>query len=137
MLTILLVVLWVGFLICFSQEFLNLIRKVMSVPGFKVTLPLLLASWVISLYEDWGQWLILKVQILLHQFIYQLSTLMPFETRNVLFLRIVFLFLLAGTPLWYSRCRIKFSKRRLAASSMYKLGLFLWIVAAMLIVVAI
>lgn len=139
MLALFLTVVCFGFILCFSKEFTALIKKIMSVPGLTILLPLLLASWVLELYEDWGLWLLVQAQLLLHEAIFQVSSWMPFGAKKVLFLRIIVLFLVAIIPLWFYQCKIKFSKQPMPIprATPYRIGFVFWIVATMLIVVAI
>ena len=47
-----------AFLVIFSQEFAGIIKKVLSVPGFTLLLPLILVSLVVSYFDTWITWLL-------------------------------------------------------------------------------
>ncbi len=123
-------------LVFFSQEFVRLFKKIFSIPGVKLLLPLALASWLIEAYEDWGRWLLLRFQAASHQALHQLATLVPFEAGVISFMRIVYLFLLAGLPLWIYRLRAKQKGQPRSQFITDRLSLALWIVAAILLTVA-
>lgn len=137
LITIALLVLCSSIVVFFSQEFIGLFKKIFSIPGVKLLFPLILASWLIEVYEDWGYWLLLKCQALLHQFVYQLTTLLPFETAAISVTRIIFLFLFASLPIWFFHLRAKQTKRRHPQPSILWLSLTLWIVAATLLSVTV
>ncbi len=121
----------------FAQEFGRLFKKILSIPGFKLLLPLVLASWLIESYELWGQWVLLKIQAGFHLVINATATLIPFTTGAVSFTRIIFLFVLASLPLCVYRLRARQQKRRHPEPVSYWLGLTIWVVAAILLTVAV
>lgn len=122
--------------IFFSQEFLRIYKKILSIPGVKLLLPLILASWFIEVYEGWGRWLMIRCQSVLHQILYQLATMMPFETGAVSVIRILYLFILSGLPLWSYLLWCKYRGRAHPKPFDYHWGFILWVVAAILLTVA-
>ena len=96
------IVLGLAIVAFFSQECIRVCKKITSIPGAKLLLPLAFASWMLEEYEDWGGWLLVKFQAVLHQTIHFFSTLLPFEFERgkISLIRIIFLFLLACLPVW-------------------------------------
>jgi hypothetical protein len=137
LLTLALIVLCSAIIVFFSDEFAGLIKKFFSIPGFKLVIPLIFASLLIEAYEDWGLWLLLWFQKGIHQVVYKFATFMPFETGAVLIVRILFLFLAASVPLWISNLRAKRLGRRYPDSFTFWLGLTLWLIAIILLTVAV
>ena len=136
LLTIALTVLCGAVCIFFSQEFIRIHKKIMLIPGVKLLLPLVLASLLIEMYEEWGRWLLIRLQTVLHQMFYKLSTLLPFETGAIFFIRVMYLFILAGLPLWMYLLWAKQKGLRHPKPFNYGLGLALWIAAVILLTVA-
>ena len=107
LLTLALTVLIGSVFVFFSQEFIRLFKKLMSIRGVKLFLPLVIASCLVEIYEEWGRWLLLRFQLAVHEVIYQLATFVPFDTGAISLIRILYLFILAGLPLWIYRLRTK------------------------------
>ena len=60
--TVTLVVLVTSILVFFSQEFGKTGRKVFSIPGAKLFLPLILASLIVEVHEPFIHWFMVKVK---------------------------------------------------------------------------
>ena len=131
------IVLITSILVFFSQEFVRLFKKVMSITGVNLLLPLFIASILIETYELWGVWLLENCHLALHLLIYKVTVLLPFETGALLLMRVIFLFLFASAPVWYFRLRYKKNIRLYPKKFSYCLGLTLWIIAAILLAVEI
>jgi len=121
----------------FSQEFLRMFKKLFSIPGVKLLLPLAVASLLIEMHEDFGFWVLTWGQLQLHRIINALAGLLPFETGSVLLVRIVFLFCLAILPVLVYRFGVKKKGRAQPDDVSYWSGLVLWIIAAILLTVSI
>ena len=121
----------------FLDEFKGLLKKIFSIPGFKLVIPLIIASLVIEAYEAWGQWLLLWFQKGLHQILYKFASFMPFEMGAVLVVRILFLLAAAMLPVGISHFRAKRQGRRQPESFTFWLGLTLWLIAIILLTVAV
>ncbi len=136
--TIALVVVCSSIIAFFSQEFVRMFKKLFSIPGMKLFLPLAIASCLIEVYEDWGFWFLTSFQAAIEKMTHALAHLFPFETGSVLIIRILFLFVLACIPIIAYRLRAKF-KGNYAAPHPYidLLSLILWLVAAILLTVPI
>lgn len=107
-LTIARIILLIGFLFLYTQELMRLIRKVTSVPGVKLLLPLLFVSWLIETYEDWARWLLLYTRAKFHNTLQFIAECLPFQAGSLHVIRIAALFLLACIPawiLWYNNKR--------------------------------
>lgn len=137
LLRVALVVFSASIVVFFAQEFGRLFKKILSIPGFKLLLPLVLASWVIELYEIWGQFVLLKVQKAFHLVINATAGILPFSFCAISLTRIVFLFVLSSLPLFIYRLRAKQQGRRHPEPVSYWIGLTIWVVASILLTVSI
>lgn len=121
----------------FAQEFGRVFKKIFAIPGLKLLLPLTLASWFIEVYEDWGHWLLLRIQYLLHLLIHRLGVRVPFEKISLPLIKILFLFLIGILPMViFKLATIKqWGGKRLPQT--YWIGLILWVFAAILLTLSV
>ena len=117
----------------FAQEFGRMFKKFFAIPGTKLLVPLVIASWIIEIYEEWGLWLLLRIQAWLHQFVHKLHALIPFEQGSLPFTKIVYLFFIASLPLLIAQLASIKKWRRKRVPHTYWLGLVLWVIAAILL----
>ena len=117
----------------FAQEFGRMFKKLFAIPGMKLLLPLILASWVIIVYEEWGLWLLLRTHIATHQLIHRLHALVPFEQGSLPFTKVIFLFLMATLPIWFFELAALRKGRRKRIPRTYWIGWVLWVIAAILL----
>ncbi len=133
--TLALVVFGSSIAVFFSEELSGLLKKIGKFPGVKLLFPLLVASWLIEKYQDWGHWLLIQSQAMSYHFVEQLSHLAPFQMGSLPFSQILYLFVLAGLPVWIFWLIGKYKgidkdgPRPLA----YLVGVVLWLVAAILL----
>ncbi|MCX7116456.1 MAG: hypothetical protein NTW94_00820 [Legionellales bacterium] len=120
----------------FSEEFGRFFKKVIAIPGAKLLLPLVAASLVVEMFEGLGQWVMVRCQAVIHQLIFQVSKVIPFESVSLTVVRILYLFLVGSLPIWIFRLRAKQKGQRQPQVFAYRLGLLLWIIAAILLTVA-
>lgn len=78
LLTVALVVLCSSIFVLFSKEFGNLIKKIFTIPGTKLLLPLVLITTFYVLFEPWAILFILKLKALLHLLVAAIESLIPF-----------------------------------------------------------
>ena len=135
LLTLALTVFCGSIFVFFSQEFIRLFKKIMSIPSVKLLLPLAFASCCVEAYEDWSRWLLLRLQAGIDQILYHVAALLPLDTRAITIIRIVYLFILAELPLWIYIIKVKQQRRRHPKPFSYRPGLALWLVAAILLTV--
>ncbi len=121
--------------LAFSQEFIQMVRKIASKPAMMLLLPLVLASWLIEIYEQWGRWLLLWCRAHLHLIINRTAQLLPFQTGSLLLIRIVSLFLLACFPAWLFWFKAKYKGEIEPPVFVFYFGVMLWIVAVFLLLV--
>jgi len=133
MVTIAVIVFCASIAAFFAQEFGRMFKKFFSIPGFKLLIPLIIASWLIEMYEEWGLWLLLRIQAWLHQFVHQLHRLVPFEQGSLPLTKIIYLFLVASLPIWIFRLATFRNWSRKHTPHTYWVGLVLWIIAAILL----
>ncbi len=131
--TIALVVFCASIAAFFAQEFGRMFKRFFAIPGVKLLVPLIVASWFIEIYEEWGLWLLLRIQVWLHQFVYKLHALIPFEKGSLPFTKIVYLCFVASLPLLISQLASIKKWRRKRPPQTYWLGLVLWVIAAILL----
>ncbi len=131
--TIALIVFLASIAAFFAQEFGRMFKKLFAIPGMKLLLPLVLASWLIIVYEEWGLWLLLRVQGALHSLIHRLHALVPFENGSLPFAKVIYLFLMASLPVWCFELAALRRGRRKRQPPTYWIGLILWIIAAILL----
>lgn len=120
----------------FADEFGGYLKKILAIPGAKLLLPLVLASFFVEIYEGLGLWLLARCQVFIHQLIYQCAKVLPFEKVSITVARIVYLFLVASLPLWIFRFRAMRRGQRKPQHFAYYLALLLWMVATILLTVA-
>lgn len=119
----------------FSEEIIDMIKKLFTIPGVKLVIPLMIASWMIEKYEQplytFLKWCIASVD----KIVLKLGAGLPFDTHSLLFTRILSLFLLATLPIWMSFARIKRrDSAKKAWSLTHRICLFLWIILAVILV---
>ncbi len=87
----------VGF---FSQELLYGFKRIFSIPGTKLCIPLMFASLVVESYALWGYRGLSALRGALSVFEHRLSALLPFQTGALMLTRVFMLTTLAMIPLW-------------------------------------
>ncbi len=95
--------------------------------------PLLIASWVIIIYEEWGHWLLIHCQLALYELVHQIHALVPFENGSLHFAKIIYLFLVASLPMWISELSALRKAESETQTPRYWIGLVLWVFAAVLL----
>lgn len=79
-LTLALVVLVAAIVVLFSQEFIQLFKKIFAIKGAKLVLPLLVISWLIYTFDYLVLLVIYYYSDALNSVITFLSNLLPFQT---------------------------------------------------------
>ncbi|KTC71717.1 hypothetical protein Lbir_1572 [Legionella birminghamensis] len=97
LLTLALVVLCSAIIVFFAEEFGGVFKKIFALPGVKLILPLLIASFIVAAYEDWIVWILLANKYVFHSAMSYIASLFPFqqfaaETVQILFLLFLTLF---------------------------------------------
>jgi len=133
--TLILAVLFTAIVVFFSQEFINMFKKIFAIPGAKLILPLMLASWLVEYFEDWLLWILLGIKNALHQVVYWLNALIPFERGSISIAHTILLFLLASLPVWILIAVVKYKGKYDPWPYTYELGAILWLTAAILLTV--
>lgn len=136
-LTIALIVLLSSIAAFFSQEFARLVKRIFDIPGAKLILPLIAASFILEVYEDWGHWFLIWLQAAMHQLVYQLASLAPFKTGSIHLARMLFLFVLASVPMWFFHLKAIKKRSYHPHTFAYYAGLLLWIIGSILLTVSI
>ena len=132
--TLTIVVFCTSIIAFFSQELIGLYKKIMRTPGATLLAPLIVASWLIEVFEFWGRWLLLGVQAKFEYILTKIDSIIPFETGSMLLTRIVFLCVLACLPLWFSQLKRQRKESLESISFMYRLSLIVWIVTTVLLI---
>ena len=133
MLKLALVVFGCSFTVFFSDEIKAAVKKAGAVPGVKLLVPLLVASWLIEKYQDWGYWLLILFQALSQRLIYRLTVIIPFHLDSIAW--IIYLFLLASLPVWVFWAMAKRKGIDQPRPLSYKVGIVLWVLAAILLAI--
>jgi hypothetical protein len=79
-LTFALVVLAAAIVVLFSQEFIRFFKKILTIKGAKLVLPLLILSWLAFTFDYLVLWVIYYYSAVLNSIIKFLSNLLPFKT---------------------------------------------------------
>ncbi|KTD66428.1 hypothetical protein [Legionella shakespearei] len=101
-LTLALVVLVAAIVVLFSQEFIQLFKKILTIKGAKLVLPLLIVSWLVFTFDYWVLWGIYYYGTVLNSITAFLSNLLPFQTGAYPLVMILLLTAISVVPviLW-------------------------------------
>ena len=130
-----LVIFFLAILLIFSQEVTRFMKKLAAKPGMKLLLPLVLASWFIETWEEWGRWLLLWCQAEFQQISHTAAQLLPFQTGALHLIRILTLFVFACIPAAIFWVRVKYKRLYSLPLFSYYISLLLWIIAVFLLIV--
>ncbi len=117
----------------FLDEFSRLTKKLIGLPGLTLLGPLLLASWLIELYGEWGNWLLVYIQFKMNHVFQSLSLLIPFRTGSLHLVRIVSLFSVACFPMILFNMMGKRKGIYATPVYLYYIGFICWIIAVFLL----
>ncbi|KTD50177.1 hypothetical protein Lqui_1502 [Legionella quinlivanii] len=98
LLTLALVVFCSAIIVFFAEEFGGVAKKIFAIPGVKLILPLLIASSIVALYEDWIVWILLINKYAFHSAMSSIASLFPFEQFAAETVQILFLLILTLVP---------------------------------------
>lgn len=138
LITMTIVILSSAIFVMFLDEFRRLFKKISSIPGVKLFLPLLLGSWFILTFEEGGLRFLLWAQGLFHRSIQWMSTLTPFHHGSISMVETIHLVFLALLPITCVVLKGHFQKgHRVAQSTLLTryLGLVLWIIGVIMLAV--
>lgn len=121
------VVLSTSIAVFFSKEFAGVYRKIIAVPGAKLLLPLIIASWLIETYEPFELWFLLKCKEGFHYLLFQLSALTTLNQNSA---QIIQLFILATFPFLVLRALELRRKKPVPGLITSRIGLIIWVIAA-------
>ena len=128
LLSLTLIVVVSSILVFFSEEWTRLGIKIFNVPGVKLLLPLILASWVMAQTEDWGSWLLIRCQAGLHRSEQSLSQILSWPVARTLHLT-----LLASAPGLIAWLRFRGKTFPFHQQQVFFFGLVLWLLLAVLL----
>ncbi len=129
------IVFFASIFLIFSQEFIRSGKKIAAIPGVKLLVPLVMLSWLIEAYEDWGLWLLLWAQAVFHQCIQSMTDLLPFQSGGLHLVRIMTIFLLACLPSWVFWLRAKWKDSYKLQPCADYFGLAIWITVVFLLII--
>lgn len=92
-----LLILCCAIIVMFSQEIIDLIKKIIALHGMKILLPLFLISFVSINYESWVIWILLWIRWGLAIAIYYIASILNFFS-GLLFAKLLILVTLTITP---------------------------------------
>ncbi len=119
----------------FSKEFGQFFKKIFSIPGTKLFIPLLFATWLIIAYEPWERLIILWFQTTTHRVIHYVSQFIPLAKWAISLTWILFLLVLACLPVWIAHFRNRKMKHQGPQPFTYWVGFLLWVIAVILLAV--
>lgn len=121
----------VGF---FSQELQYVLKRIFSIPGATLFLPLLFTSLVVESYALWGYMGLSSLRGVLSGFEHYLSALLPFRTGALMLTRVLILMTIAMTPV----CIMAFLTRKKYLSDAmfwtYRFSAAIWAVSVILLI---
>ena len=83
LLTLALVVFLATIVTLFSQEFIGLFKKIISIKGAELILPLALASWIIFKFVFWFDWALHYYHEFLNQVVKAVAWIFPSSTPSL------------------------------------------------------
>ncbi|MBA3537331.1 MAG: hypothetical protein H0T84_12115 [Tatlockia sp.] len=106
--TIALVVFACAIAVFFSKEFGNSIKKLMSIPGMKLLLPLFLVTFLLVYFEPEVLWCLTKLQAMILVLTQNIASILPFEkfanaTAGLLVLMSLTFLPVLAINIWYKR----------------------------------
>lgn len=133
MITVASIVFFAAIILIFSQEFGRMLKKIFAIKGAKLFLPLIMASWLIELFEEDICWGLLWLSETLYGFINKIASFIPF-TFGYYIAQILSLIIVTSIPVgvaWFERRNKPISK--VPRSAYYVSGVF-WLVTVFLII---
>lgn len=130
-----LVVLCTAIFVFFLDEFTELFKKIIALPGVKLLVPLILASWLIEYYELFWLWVLFVCKDIAHAVIHTTSVILPFQTGSVTAGHIIQLFLIACLPIWGFIGYSKYKKTPKPWPYTNHFASLVWIIAVILLTV--
>lgn len=121
----------VGF---FSQEFVHFFKRFFSIPGAKLCVPLMVASWVVERYALSGYQGLSSLRATLLALESNLSAYLPMHSIALMMTRIILLTIIAMLPLWLAAILARKKRRPLNPYWAYYCSAMLWTGAVILLV---
>lgn len=125
-------VLSITILLFFAKEFSELFKKIISIPGVILIVPLFLVSLLVEAYEPFFLWLLLQFKKGLHSFLQMVSQSIPIHPKMA---HIILLVLCGIVPFLILRTWEKINKITFIRSVTYITGVIVWITAAVLLTI--
>jgi len=132
--TLLLICFISAIILVFAQEFTQFIKKLSEFPAVHLLVPIIIASLLIELNEDWESWFLLYTQVKFNDLIQNIVDLLPFQTGSLYLIKILILFFLACFPtsiFWFYAKRHELGSLPVMS---YYLSAVLWIIAALVLI---
>lgn len=117
----------------FSDEWTALYKKMIVIPGVKLLVPLIILSIFVEKYQSGGYGVLLWFSAVFSQSVLLLTKLVPFKTGAIPVAKIIYLCLLACLPAWIFWLMARRKGIVDVWSTPYRLGVALWILAAILL----
>jgi hypothetical protein len=127
-----LVVLCTAILAFFLQEFTHLFKKICSIPGAKILLPLFFVSLAVEHYRLWIWKIFFSLQNLLGAIISKLALILPGGKISIIMARALILLFVIFFPLPFAYFN---ARRKMTVSSRYWVtivGIWLWVIFVIL-----
>lgn len=118
----------------FSQEFVNLFKKILAIPGAKLILPLALASWLVYHAYPWILRPIYRYKILLNTLVDFFSSMLPLGRLSLYMSTILVLTVLSVLPVFL--LDLFFIKKTYKSYPYpYLTSTFLWLISSLTLVI--
>ncbi len=136
--TLALVVFLSAIAVFFSDELQALYKKMVAIPGVKLFVPLVFASWFVENYQTECYRFLVKFHFVTSNWVKKIVALSPIQTGALLVVHIIYLFLLTLLPIGLCWLYSQYKKRKdddddTPWAAAYRLCAGLWLVAGVLL----
>ncbi len=128
------IVLFTAIVAFFLDEFVRVLKKIFSIPGFKLFLPLLMASFIMERFAVWIWKGLTFFQERIADLVSVLSRSLPFQKGAVIMAHALIIFIMISIPLWVNANKKKKKPMFRAQYWTYLLSAVFGIMAVLLIV---
>lgn len=118
----------------FSLEIIQFIKRILSIPGAIILLPMLLASVFIESHLLFGWWGLMSLRTALSNLEHRMADILPFQKTAIHLARILLLTLLAFIPVciaWLRARKVILSNHIMFWA--YRVGGVIWLVSVVLL----
>lgn len=118
----------------FSQEIIQFIKSILTIPGAILWLPILLASLLVENHLLFGWWGLMSLRNGLSNLEHKMADMIPFQKTAIHLARIILLTLLAFIPVCIAWLR---ARKNIQPNNImfwaYRIGSMIWLVSVILL----